>query len=122
MRWKPCCTRCRKKERVVGDVVLDHEQHGNVHAPGVVQDVALVFDVADDRNQDARVALPQEDAVDVGVRIAGDKVLDLAIVVRQHNYRNIESGSPQLARQLRRVHVADVQVSDDQVEARLRQR
>ena len=42
---------------------------------GVVLDVALVLDVLDDRDEDASVALPQEDALDVGVRIARDEVL-----------------------------------------------
>ena len=72
--------------------------------------------------QDARVALPQEDAVDVGVRIARDEVLDLAIVVGQHDHGDVEPGGFDLTSQLRGIHVADLQVGDDQIEARLRSR
>ena len=72
--------------------------------------------------QDARISLPQEDAVDVGLRIARDEVLDLAIVVGQHDHGNVETGGFDLTSQLRGVHVADLQVGDDQVEAPLRLR
>ncbi len=112
----------RQKQRVVRDVVLHQQQDGNIHGLGVVQDVALVFDVVDDRDENARVPLPQEDAVDVGLRVARDEVLDFAMVVGQHDDGNIQSGGFDVARQLRGVHVADLQVGDDQVEARLRAR
>ena len=87
-----------------------------------MEDVALVFDVVDHREQDARVALPQEDAIDVGAGIARQEVLDLAVVVGQDDDRNVEAGGLDLARQLRGVHVAQLQVGDDQVEAALRLR
>ena len=58
----------------------------------------------------------------LGVRIAGDEVLDLAVIVGQHHHGHVEPGGLDLARQLRGVHVGDLQVGDDQVEARLRAR
>ncbi len=46
---------------------------GTPIAARVVLSVALVLDVLDDRDQDARVALPQENALDVGLRVARDE-------------------------------------------------
>ena len=52
----------RQERRVVADVVLDHEDHlARRHAPCRGRRSA-VLDVLDDRDQDAGVALPQEDA------------------------------------------------------------
>ena len=112
----------RQEQGVVADVVLHHQDHGNIHRFGVVVDVALVLDVLHDRDEDASVALPEEDALDVGLRIARDEIRDLAVVVGQDNYRHLETGVLDLARQLRGIHVHDVQVADDEVEARLRAR
>ena len=85
----------------------------------VVQNVALVFDVLDDRDQDAGIALPQKYALDIGLWIARDKVLDLAVIVGQNDDRNIQTRGLDFTRQLRGIHVADLQVGHDQVEARL---
>src|ERR1019366_366733 len=85
----------------------------------VMQDVALVFDVLDDRDQNAGVALPQKYALDIGLRIARDEVFDLAVIVGQNDDRNIETCGLDFTRQLRGIHVADLQVSHDQVESRL---
>ena len=81
-----------------------------------MQDVALILDVLDDRNQDAGIALPQENAFDLGDRIPRQKILDLAIVIGQHHHGNIQPGLLHLACQLRGVHVADRKVGHDQVE------
>jgi hypothetical protein len=59
----------------------------------VVQHVALVLDVLDDRDQNAGIALPEEDSLDVGDWIARDEILDLAIVVGEHDHGNIQPGS-----------------------------
>ena len=101
---------------VVANVVFDHEQHGNAHGVRVVEDVALVLDIFDDRNQNASIALPEEDSFDIGDWIARDEILDLAMVVAEHDDRNIEPGSLDFTRQLRSIHVADGEVGDDQVE------
>ena len=50
-----------QERRVVTDVIFDHEQDRHAHGSGVVEDITLVFDVLDDRDQDADVALPEED-------------------------------------------------------------
>ena len=65
------------------------------------------------------VALPEKDAVDVGNRIARHEILDLAIVVGQHDHRNVEPGAAHFAGELRGVHVADGQVGYDQIELRI---
>src|ERR1017187_6105861 len=109
----------RQEEGVIADIVLHHQHYGNAHGMSVMQDVALVFDVLDDRDQDAGIALPQKYAFDIGLRIARDKVLDLAVIVGQNDDRNIETGGLNFARQLRGIHVAHLQVGHDQVEARL---
>ena len=81
-------------------------------------DVAFILDVLDDRDQDAGIALPQKNAFDIGDWIPRDEILDLAIVIGQHHDGNIQPGLLHLARQLRRVHVADREVGYDQVELR----
>src|SRR5439155_2688048 len=100
-------------------VVLNHQENRNSHRPRVVQYVALVFDVLDDRDQDAGVTLPEEDAINVGRRIARNEVLDLAIVVGEHNDGDVESGAADFTGQLRGAHVADCEVGDDQIELRV---
>ena len=84
-----------------------------------MQHVALVFHELDDRDQDARRSLPQEDAVDVGNRIARDKVLDLAVVIAEHDHGNVEPGLAHGARQIGGVRVANREIGHDQVELRI---
>ena len=112
----------RQKQRVVADVVLDHQDYGNIHRFGVVVNVALVLDVLHHRDKDASVTLPEEDALDVGLRMARNEIRDLAVVVRQHHYRHPQTGVLDLARQFRGIHVHDVQVADDEVETRFLER
>src|ERR1035438_1538806 len=108
-----------QEQRVVTNVIFHHQHHGYAHGFGVVLDVALVLDVLDDRDQDAGVTLPQKYPLDAGLRIARNEVLNLAIIVGQSDDRNVEIGGLDFARQLRGIHVPDLQVGHDQVEARL---
>ena len=85
-------------------------------------DVALVFHILDDRDQNARISLPQKNTVNIGQGISRNEALDFSIVIRQHDDRDISSDRRNLARQLRRVHSAHGQVGDDQVETGLRAR
>ena len=85
-------------------------------------DVALVFDVLDDREQNAGVTLPEKNAFDVGDGIPRHEILDLAVIIGEHDHGNIQPGLLDLARQLSCVHIADGQIGDDQIEARLRTR
>ena len=84
-----------------------------------MQHVALVFDVFDDRNQDAGVALPEEHAINVTDGIACDEILDLAIVVAEDDHRNVELLAPDFAGKLRGIHVTDGQIGYDEVELRI---
>ena len=100
---------------VVADVVLDHDD--DAHAGRrVVLHVAGVLDALDDGDQDARVALPQEDALDVRGVVSGDEALALVVVIGQHHDRHVEAGALDLARERRGVHVAGVDGRDDEVE------
>ena len=108
-----------QQRRVVPHAVFDEQHHAHARRGRVVRDVALVLDVVDHRQQDARVALPHEAPVDarqVGARL---KLLELAVVVRQHQHRHVEPRVGQLLRELRRVHVARVDRRDHQVELAL---
>src|SRR5579872_718347 len=109
-----------QKRRVIANVVFDDEQHRNAHRARVVQHIALVFDVFDDRDQNAGVALPEKDAVDIGDGIPRDEILDLAIVVSEDDYGNVESSATDFAGKLRGVHIADGEIGDDQIELRIR--
>jgi hypothetical protein len=84
-----------------------------------VQDVAFIFDIFDDRDQNAGIALPQENAFDFSDGIARDEILDLAIIVGQDDDGNIKAGAFDLAGQLRGVHITDGEIGDDEIEARL---
>src|SRR5579863_287107 len=109
----------RQKRRVVADVVFDDQQHGHADGARIVQHVAFVFDVLDDGDQDARIALPQEHALNIGQRIARYEILDLAIVVSQNDHGNVESRAADFARQLGGVHVSHRKVGHDQIELRI---
>ena len=109
-----------QERRVIADVVFHHQQHRHADGPRVVQDVAFILDVLDDRDQDAGIALPQKNAFDLGDWIPRHEILNLAIVISQHNDGNIQPGPLHLARQLRRVHVAHGEIGDDQIELPLR--
>ena len=61
-------------------------------------DVALVLNVFDDGDQDARIALPQENSLDVGSGITADEVLHCAVVISEHNHGDIKTGELHLAR------------------------
>ena len=65
----------RQKRRVVSNVVRDDQQDRHTHSARVMQYIALVFDVLDDRDQNARIALPKKYAINVGNRIAVTKFL-----------------------------------------------
>src|SRR5579862_652406 len=109
-----------QKRRVVANVVFNNQQDRNTHRACVVQHVALIFDVLDDRDEDAGVALPQEDAVDIGDGIVCDEILDLAIIVSDDDDGNVESSATDFAGKLRGVHIADGEIGDDQIELRIR--
>ena len=83
-----------------------------------MQHIAPILDQLDHSDEDARVALPQENPFDVGDWIARDEVLYLAIVVGQHNHRNVESSAPDLARKVGGIHVSNGEVGDDEIELR----
>jgi len=87
-----------------------------------VECVAIVFGVFDDRNQNARISLPQKNTVDLGYRIAGNEILYFAIGLCKHHDRNIQARLSYLLRQLRGIHLSYCQVGDNQVEAGLRTR
>ena len=99
------------------------KQHdGHIHDFGIVLHIALVLDVLDHRDEDAPVALPQEDSFNVGLWPTRDEVFYFAVIVSQNHHRNIEPGLLHLGCQFGGVHVANLQIGDDQVEARLRSR
>jgi hypothetical protein len=85
-----------------------------------VQNVALVLDVLHDCDQDARVALPQEDPLNISNRTARDEILDLPIVIGQNDDWDIQPGAADFTRQLRGIHVSYGEVCDDQIELRMR--
>src|SRR5208337_909876 len=97
-----------------------HQHHGHTHDFGVVLYVEFVFDVLDDRNEDAGVALPEEDAFNGTVGHARDEILDLAIVIGEHHHRNIQPSALDFGRQFGCIHVLDFEVGDNQVEAVIR--
>ena len=97
-------------------------KHRHAHGARVVQNVALVLDVFDDGDENARIALPEEYSLDVCDRISTDEVLDFAVVVGEDDHGNIQAGALHLVGQLRGGHVADGEVGDDQIEAGLRTR
>src|SRR5205807_8013395 len=84
-----------------------------------MQYVALVFDVLHQCDQDAGVALPEENSFDVGDPIARDEVFYLAVVVRQHDHGDIQAGAAHFAGKVGGVRVAHGEVGDDQVELRV---
>ncbi len=79
-------------------------------------DVAFILDVLDDRYQDSGIALPEKNALDIGDGIALHEIRHFAMVVAKNDDGNIQPGLLHVARQLRRVHVTDVEVGHDQVE------
>jgi hypothetical protein len=105
--------------RIVADVVLDQEDHLHAYRPRVVGDIPLVLDVLDDGEEDPRVSLPDEDALELAGLGAGQDIRQLVVVESQEHDRNVEPRLPHLAGQLQHVHVADVKGGDDQVEALL---
>ena len=107
----------REKRGVVTDVVFHHQHNRNTHGGSVVLHVALVLDVFDDGDQNARVALPQENPLDIRDRIARHEILYFAIVVGQHDHRHVQPRGFDFPRQLRRIHVADCKIGDNQIEA-----
>src|SRR5579872_58201 len=109
-----------QERRVIPNVVFDYEEHGNAHSACVVEHVVLVFDVLNNRDQDARGSLPEEDTVDIGDRIARNEILDLAIVVSEDNDRRIESRFANLSGEIGSVGVADGEVGNDQIESGIR--
>ena len=96
----------RQEKRVIADVIFHHQHDWHAHGLGVVKNVTLVLNVVHDREQDADISLPQEDAVDIGAGIASNEVLYLAIVVGQHDYGHVEAGGLDFAGELRGVHIA----------------
>ncbi len=110
----------RGQERgVVADVVLDQQDHLDAGHTGVVGDVLPVFHVLGDGQQDARVALPQEDALQGARVVVGHVLSQLAAVVCQEDDRDVQPRLFDLERQFGRLHVAHVDGGHDQVEPAL---
>src|ERR1700757_401162 len=53
------------------------------------------------------------------MEVAGDEILELAVVVGEHDYRDVETGGLDVAGEPGGVHVADFKVGDHEIEARL---
>src|ERR1700688_2108036 len=87
-----------------------------------MQYVALILDIFNDGDEDARIALPKKNSLDIGNRISVNETLHFAIVVGQHHHGDIQPGKLHLARQLSGGHVTYRQVRDNQIKARLRAR
>jgi len=73
-----------------------------------------------DGDQHPHVALPEENALDISMCIARDKVLQLSVVVGQHYHRDVQSRSLDFVSEPRGIHVADFKVGNDEIESRLR--
>jgi hypothetical protein len=106
----------RQERRVVPDVVLDQDDDLDPHRLGVVDDVAAIFDVLDDREQDPRVALPDEGSLDRREIVVAGELADVAGVEREQDHRDVAAQLLDPARQLGAVHVGEVEPADDQVE------
>ena len=107
----------RQERRVVPDAVLDDDDRLHPEAAGVVGEVQPIFDVLDDRQQDAHVALPQEGPSEVRGVMAGHELGQRPVVVRQQHHRHREPGLLDPPRQRQGRHVAHLQRRDDQIEA-----
>ena len=77
----------REERRVVADVVLDEDDGGHADHAGVVGDVELVLEVLDDRQQDADVALPQEEALERRDVLGVGELVERALVVGEEHDR-----------------------------------
>ena len=85
----------RQKRRVIADVVLHHQHDRNAHGSCVVGRIALVLDVLHDRDQNADVPLPQEDALDVAYcGLRATKFFNLAIIVGEDDDRDVQASLP----------------------------
>ena len=81
--------------------------------------VPHVLDVLDDRHEDPRVPLPQEQALDVRDVVILDERLALVVVVRHRDHGHAEVRPLDLVGELGRVEVCGAERRQDQVEARL---
>jgi hypothetical protein len=105
----------REKRGVESRLVLDHDDHRHARLARVVSEVAAVLDILDDGQQDPDVALPQEDALQLGRVVTRNEVLELARIVGQQDDGRIQPGLPQPADQLEDVHVPEVEAGDDEI-------
>ena len=76
-----------EERRVVGGRVLDHQDHPQVPVLDVEVQVLAVFDVFDDRQQDLRVAAPQEGAVDRPAVDRPARIVELPAVEGEEHHR-----------------------------------
>ncbi len=102
---------------VVADVVLDDEDDLHPHRRRVVGGVPEVLHVLDDGEEDARVPLPEEHAVEVVRLRPGHEVAQLAHVEGEGDHRHVQPRSLHRRRELRGVHVAGPERGDDELEA-----
>ena len=112
----------RQKRGIIADIVFHNQQDRHTHGLRVMQDIALVFDVFDDRDQDAGIPLPQENPFDMSDWIACDEIFYFPVIVGQHYYRDIQTRASDLGSQLGGVHITDREIGDNQIELRLRSR
>ena len=80
----------RHEGRREPDVVLDQDDGLHTRHTRVVGDVPPVLDELDDGEQDAHVALPQEDAVEGRGPGLGHELLELTVVVTEQHDRRVE--------------------------------
>ena len=110
----------RQDPRIVNRRVLD-QQDGLDPLPAIRRHVDLVFDVFDDRQQDATVAGPVKNAVDAGLATdIGDHVRRQPVIGKHHNrQRGIHFFDGLF--EFERFHVADPGHRDHQVDRIRRQ-
>ncbi len=107
----------RQERRVVAQAVLDQQDDLHADRFDVVRRVLPILDRLDDRHQDARVAQPDEGALDRSQVVAGREVAHLLTVPSEHHHRRGGALGADPLRELDRVHVGELRGGDHEVEA-----
>jgi hypothetical protein len=109
----------REQRRIIEHIVFHDEHDGNAHLESVVLNVALVLDILNDGEQQARVPLPEKDLLNALQGAAREQGLRFLMVEGKDGNRNVQPGAVHGGGEFQAVHVIEVDVGDNEVVARL---
>ena len=107
----------RQVGRIKAHIIFHQDDHLHPDVGGILLHVDTVFQIFDNADQDAVVALPDEHPVEPGNGFLGEQGGGLAVVIGEQHDGHVEVGIAHHLGKARHFHILNMRGGNDQVEA-----